>query len=284
MGFWSGIGRVCSFICSGISHAVSSVCSGLSNFASKAISSVGKFLADKAGAFLGLVAGLSLGPLGPVLGPVIGQLVWKVAEKVIVFLAKKLGVIKEKDTPEEIGYRLEEANEHEDWKKQEEFDSFEEYYEYLKIQIPDESINYAKLKNEEDKKRYAAMGMMALTKGCEEHMGIQLPADFLFEVGKSRMEPSEVQAFADAFKNLGYGSVNVRDYFDGKLSPEKAQEMTDMLVETMQKYYPTKSEDAIYSRIGVMNAVSRDDTLLKGQYLKEMQELEKTGVLPDPKI
>lgn len=279
MGFFSGICSACSSIASGISSAISGVGKALSGFASQAISKVGSFLAGKAAAFVGLVSSLPLGPLGPILGPIIGQMIMKVVAKGIEYLAKKLGIIKEDEKPEKVGYRIEEANEHEEWKKQEEFASFEEYYAYLKKQIPDEQMDLNKLRDNQD--RYMVLGTIALTKGIEEQMDIELPEEFLFEIGKSRMEGNEIQAIIEAFKLLGYGSVNAAAYFRGELSREESKRITEALISNMKQYYPDKEEDILYERLGVMRVASRDENELKEIYKDKLEELARTQKMPE---
>ena len=166
MGFWSSLGSAISSCvrgaCSVVSSVVRGVGSALSSFASKAVGLVAG-IASKASAFVGLVATLPLGSLGPIVGAVIQQLAIVFVTKAIEYLAKKLGLIEEREKVEEVGYRVEEAQEHDDWKKQEDFKSFEEYYAYLKEQIPDDKIDRRKL--EENRERYTILGMMELTNG-----------------------------------------------------------------------------------------------------------------------
>lgn len=283
MGFWSSLGSAISgavsSVASGISRGFSALGSALSSFASSAVGIVGK-IATKAAAFMGLLTTLPLGPLGPILGPIIGQLIMKVVAKGIEYLAKKLGIIKEKDEVEEVGYRVDEAQQHDDWKKQEDFKTFEEYYDYLKKQIPDEQIDYAKIK--ENRNRYMVIGTMELTKGVEEAKGIKLPEDFLFEIGRSRMEKDEIQAIVEAFKELGYGSVMVSDYFKGKLSREESKRVESALLTNMKKYYPTKDDDALYERLGVMRMASRSDNKLQDIYADKLTKENMERIAKDP--
>ena len=175
MGFWGSIGSfvgsVVSGVCSAACSVVKSVGSALTSFASKAIGIVGS-LATKAAGFMGMVATLPLGPLGPIAGAILQQLVIHLASKAIEYLAKKLGIIEERDKVEEIGYRVEEAQEHDDWKRQEDFKSFEEYYAYLKEQIPDDKIDRKKLAA--NRTEYTILGMMELTNGLENRMEIKM--------------------------------------------------------------------------------------------------------------
>ena len=275
----SGIGSVLEVAARGIGSALSSVGSALASFASSAVGIVGQ-IAAKASAFVGLLAKLPLGPLGPVIGPIVAQVALKVVAKGIEYFSKKLSIIGREENTEEVGYRVEEAQQHEDWAKQEEFPSFEEYYAYIKAQIPDKEIDYAKLKENRD--RYMVLGTMALTKGLEEHMDIALPKEFLFEIGRSRMEGPEIQAVVEAFKTLGYESVNLTGYLKGKLPREESKQIEDALLTNMKKYYPDRDEDALHERLGTMRAASRDDKKLESVYKDKLtkENLEKIAANP----
>ena len=129
-------------------------------------------LATKAANFIEPVTTL---PLGSILDPVLERVIIHFTIKAIEYLARKLGIIEEHDKAEEVGYRVEEAQEHEDWKRQEDFETFEDYYAYLKAQIPDDKIDRKKLAENRD--RCAVLGMMELTDGLERRMDITLPED-----------------------------------------------------------------------------------------------------------
>lgn len=287
MGFWgsigSAIGSAISSVGRAISSGISAVGRGLSSFASAAVGIVGS-LASKAANFIGMVSTLPLGPLGPVLGPIVGQLIVRVAVKAIVALAKSLGIIKEKDKPEEIGYRIEEAQQHEDWKRQEDFKSFSDYYAYLKQQIPDDKIDLKRL--EENRNRYVLLGLMELTRGLEENFQIDIPESFLFEIGRGRMELNEIRSFIEAFKSLEYGSVLASEYLKGQLSRDESRQIETALLNGMKKYYPLKSDDELYERLGVMRAASRNDEKLLDVYEDKLtkenfERIEKAGKIPE---
>ena len=263
MGFWGAIGSAISGVCSAACSAISRVGSALTSFASKAIGIVGN-LATKAAGFIGMVATLPLGPLGPIAGAILQQLVIHLASKAIEYLAKKLGIIEERDKVEEVGYRVEEAQEHDDWKRQEDFKSFEEYYAYLKEQIPDDKIDRKKLAA--NRTEYTVLGMMELTNGLENRMGIKMPEEFLFEIGRSRMEPNEILAIVDAFKFMGSDTVFISDYLKGKLTREENIKIEDALLVSLRKYYPDKDDDYFYERLGVMRMASRNDMKLAEVY------------------
>ncbi|MBR1645552.1 MAG: hypothetical protein IJ685_02120 [Selenomonadaceae bacterium] len=279
----SAISGACSAVCSVASSVVRGVGSALSTFASKAVGLVAG-IASKAASFVGLVATLPLGPLGPVVGAIIQQVVIYAVSKAVEYLAKKLGIIGDKDKAEEVGYRVEEAQEHDDWKRQEDFKTFEEYYAYLKEQIPDEKIDRAKLAA--NRERYTILGAMELTAGLEQQMEIKLPEDFLFEIGRSRMEPNEILAIVDAFKFLGSDTVYISDYLKGKLSRDENIKIEDALLVALRKYYPNKDDDALYERLGVMRMASRNDEKLADVYADKLTEenfkrIERENRIPE---
>lgn len=287
MGFFSSvcgaISSACSAACSVARSVVGGVGRALSSFASRAVGIVAD-IASKAASFVGLVATLPLGPLGPVVGAIIQQLVIHAVTKAIEYLAKKLGIIGERDKVEEVGYRVEEAQEHDDWKRQEDFKSFEEYYAYLKEQIPDDKIDRAKLAA--NRERYLILGAMELTSGLEQQLEIKLPEEFLFEIGRSRMEPNEILAIVDAFKFLGSDTVYISDYFKGKLSRDETLKIEDALIIALRKHYPNKSDDDLFERLGVMRMASRNDEKLADVYADKLtkenfKRIERENKIPE---
>ena len=281
MGFWGSIGSAISSCVSGVCSCVSRVCGAVTGFASRAVSSFCSAIGIKATGFMGLMRGFIAGPLGPVFGPIIGKLMLNVAVKIVEKLAKMLGIIKEDDKTEELGYRLDEANKDENkhWKQRNDFNTLEEYYAYLKKQIPDDKIDREALRR--DKDYYALLGMMAEVDSLEDSLRIKLPETFLMEAGKSRMTPDEIRAFADAFRGLGYDAVEVQDYFQGRMPLGEAKRITEALVESLGKYCPNMSEDEIYARLGKMQAIARDDDMLKEVYKKELQEIAEKKQVPE---
>ena len=285
MGFWSSVcstvGSVVSGVCSAACSVVKTVGSALTTFASKAIGIVGS-LATKAAGFIGMVATLPLGPLGPIAGAILQQIMIHLVSKTIEYIAKKLGIIEERDKVEEIGYRVEEAQEHDDWKRQEDFKSFEEYYAYLKEQIPDDKIDRKKLAA--NRTEYTVLGMMELTNGLENRMEIKMPEEFLFEIGRSRMESNEILAIVDAFKFLGSDTVFISDYLKGKLTREENIKIEDALLVSLRKYYPDKDDDYFYERLGVMRMASRDDMELAEVYEDKLTDENLKRIEHDGKI
>ena len=287
MGWFSSVcsfvGSVASGICSAACSVVKGAGSALTTFASKTIGIVGS-LATKAASFIGMVATLPLGPLGPIAGAILQQILIHLTSKAIEYLAKKLGIIENRDKVEEVGYRVEEAQEHNDWKRQEDFKSFEEYYTYLKEQIPDDKIDRKKLAT--NRTEYTVLGMMELTNGLEHRMEIKIPEEFLFEIGRSRMESNEILAIVDAFKFMGSDTVYISDYIKGKFTREENIKIENALLVSLKKYYPDKDDDFFYERLGEMRMASRDDMKLAKIYEdkltdENLKRIEREGKISE---
>ena len=141
MGLFSAIGSVCSALCS----AVSSVCSSIG------------------GAIMG-----GIGSLAPVISP------WlSIAVAVISVLAEIFTEKPKEEEPEELGMKAEQAD-----KKPEDFDSINDYIEYLRQEI---KVDDAKLENlsEEERMKYQAVGLGLYVKNIEEKQGMKLDPAFL---------------------------------------------------------------------------------------------------------
>ena len=123
--------------------------------------------------------------------------------------------------------------------------------------------------------------MAAETAAIEEELKITLPPTFLFEAAKSRMEAEEIRAFADAFRGLGYDSVDVLDYFKGRMATGEAKRITEAIVASLKEYCKDKTESELYTRLGEMQAIARDDNKLKDIYKKEIDEINEKQQIPE---
>ena len=200
MGFFSFVGSVLSGAVSLAGSVISTVGSAIGSALSAAVSvckTVAKTVIAKAAMnILGPLVTIACGVLGPVIGPIVAELIKRKIEEV---LRNLLGGLEDERT-DEMGYRLEEAENHDDWKKSDEFESFKEYYEYLKQQIPDEEIDQAKLT--ERKYFYEAIAINTLADEAVKKFNINIEPDFLMEIGRSAMEPKEAEAIIAAYKNM----------------------------------------------------------------------------------
>ena len=220
---------------------------------------------------LGPLVSIASGILGP-LGPIVAELI--IRKMIEVGLKLLLGTDKEK--ADEMGYRLEEADKHADWKKSSDFDSFKEYYEYLKQQIPDEEIDREKLKK--DKYYYESVAIDKMADETGKKYGIKVEPEFFIEIGRSAMEEKEVEAIIAAYKSLGYDRVALSDYFKGKLSPAENQKIRDALFVTLKNAYPQKSDANLRSRLSIMRRCSNDDKFMaEHSYDDALKDIHEKG-------
>lgn len=271
MGFFSFVGSVISGACSIVSSAISTIGSAIGGALKGAVSlckSLGNLASLKV---LGPLVSIASGILGP-LGPIVADLV--IRKMIEVGLKLLLGTDKEK--ADEMGYRLEEADKHDDWKKSSDFDSFKEYYEYLKQQIPDEEIDREKLKK--DKYYYESVAIDKMADETGKKYGIKVEPEFFIEIGRSAMEEKEVEAIIAAYKNVGYDRVALSDYFKGKLSPAENQKIRDALFVTLKNAYPQKSDADLRSRLSIMRRCSNDDKFMaEHSYDDALKDIHENG-------
>lgn len=197
MGFWSCISSACSAVCS----AVSSVCSSIG------------------GAIMG-----SIGSLAPAISPWIA-----VAVKVISFLAELFTEKQEEEKPEELGMKAEQAD-----KKPEDFDSINDYIEYLRQEI---KVDAAKLENlsEEERMKYQVLGLGLYVKNIEEQQGVKLDPAFLKVVPEIINLGYSAQDIGNLMQSMKKNGVNdmkmYPEFMKGELlpgTPERKQVFTSV--------------------------------------------------------
>lgn len=195
--FSSAIGSVCSAVCS----AVSSVCSSIG------------------GAIMG-----GIGSLAPVISP------WlSIAVAVISVLAEIFTEKPKEEKPEELGMKAEQAD-----KKPEDFDSINDYIEYLRQEI---KVDAAKLENlsEEERMKYQAVGLGLYVKNIEEKQGMKLDPAFLKVVPEMINLGYTAQDIGNLMQSMKKNGVNdmkmYPEFMKGELlpgTPERKQVFTSV--------------------------------------------------------
>lgn len=195
--FSSAIGSVCSAVCS----AVSSVCSSIG------------------GAIMG-----GIGSLAPVISP------WlSVAVAVISVLAEIFTEKPKEEKPEELGMKAEQAD-----KKPENFDSINDYIEYLRQEI---KVDAAKLENlsEEERMKYQAVGLGLYVKNIEEKQCMKLDPAFLKVVPEMINLGYTAQDIGNLMQSMKKNGVNdmkmYPEFMKGELlpgTPERKQVFTSV--------------------------------------------------------
>ena len=207
----------------------SSCCS----FVSSCISAVGR-VASSVGSFIAGTASSLLSVAGKYLNPVCS---------IIEIVAKIIGLLNENETPEELGDKAIRAD-----KKPEDFDSINEYINYLREEIQFDSGEFEKL-SKEDKTVRKAVGSAILVKGINEKKDTDIPLETWVAMGKLNLQEksNEINAILDNFKKEEYGDF--AKYVDGNLSPDKELEVGQKLVDMYKKIYPDLSENELEQKV-----------------------------------
>lgn len=194
------MGLIASF-CSAVCSAVSSVCSSIG------------------GAIMG-----GVGSLAPVISP------WlSVAVAVISVLAEIFTEKPKEENPEELGMKAEQAD-----KKPEDFDSINDYIEYLRQEI---KVDAAKLENlsEEERMKYQAVGLGLYVKNIEEKQGMKLDPAFLEvvpEIIKLGYTAQDIGNLMQSMKKNGVNDMKMYpEFMKGELlpgTPERKQVFTSV--------------------------------------------------------
>ena len=195
--FSSAIGSVCSAVCS----AVSSVCSSIG------------------GAIMG-----GIGSLAPVISP------WlSVAVAVISVLAEIFTENRRRKSRKSLVCKAEQAD-----KKPEDFDSINDYIEYLRQEI---KVDAAKLENlsEEERMKYQAVGLGLYVKNIEEKQGMKLDPAFLKVVPEMINLGYTAQDIGNLMQSMKKNGVNdmkmYPEFMKGELlpgTPERKQVFTSV--------------------------------------------------------
>jgi len=212
MGFWSSVGS-----------AISSACSAVSN----AVSSIGKGLSKMAGGLLNL-------------NPTIVNIVIAVVQ----IIAQLLGVTKEDELPEELGDKALRAD-----KKPEDFDTTEEYIEYLREEVDFDKEEFDKLSDEEKLAR-SAIGTAISMKGINEKkdMDISLTtwATMAKLYDKDLLNKDNLDDFLDEFKE---NQTELNGYVNKEIKGAKGIEVAGKMAEAYQKLEPELSADEINDKV-----------------------------------
>ena len=204
MGFGSFVCSIGSAICT----AVGSLCSKIDGAVMGGVSSLVSAIAPV---------------IGPVLGPAIKDIL-SVFVAVISFLAELFTDKPEEEKPEEIAMKAEQAD-----KKPENFDSINDYLEYLRNEVKLDPAELEKL-TPEKRQTYQLVGLGLYIKNIEEQQGVKLDPDFLKSIPKLKDQGYEAADIANLMQSMkNNGVTDMKQYVDfmkGDLqpgSPERQQ-------------------------------------------------------------
>lgn len=222
MGFW---GSVCSAVSSVVSSAVSVV--------SSAAKVVGKVVVESATEFL--------------------KMNIEKLEKVVTVLetiAKVLGIIKPEEDSEELGDKALRAE-----KKPENFNSTNEYIEYLRKEIRAVSKKELEELPAEERLARKAVGSALLSKAIGEKKSLEIPVEFWKETVNLGLNAKEIDTFLTKFKNAGIDPSEFLKYLKRELDAKEESKVDSTLVQAYKELEPEADIKDIEEKVVRMQGI-----------------------------
>lgn len=232
MGLFSAIGSVLSAAGSAIVSGISNVCSTIGGAVFSGVSGI---------------AGLAKDLVFPALGLELSEIIIAIqlVSVIISTVAELLG-LKGEETPEELGLKAEQAD-----KKPEDFDSIQEYIDYLRNEV---EVDKSKLDNlsQEEKVTYGAIGSAICVKGIEEKYGMEMSGDFWTTVAKMGMKGQEVKTYIDHFKLHDIHEMkDMTDYIKGVHLDENKDRhnIGSAILDALKELNPELSDESLKEKL-----------------------------------
>ena len=157
----------------------------------------------------------------------------KLIVTVIDTIGKMLGIIKPEEDVEELGDKAMRAD-----KKPEDFDSFNDYIEYLRNEISSSKEKIEKLPPEERLAR-KAIGSTILSKAISERKSLEIPMEFWKEAISKGLNAKEIDYFLTKFKNDGISPVDFVKYLKRELNLKEETKVEDSLIKAYKELEPS---------------------------------------------
>lgn len=173
------------------------------------------------------------------------KLVMDTISSVISKTAEMLGIAPAEENHEELGAKVFQ----EDIKPRDEFESTQEYLDYLRKDVELDKEKYAKM-SEEEKISCRVVGTTMVAKSIEEKAGVELSPDFLITIDKSKLKYEQVEKFINAFADHGITSMNeMTKYITNELPEEKVPEIGDIIRTSVKELSPSLSNNEIMQEV-----------------------------------
>lgn len=245
MGFLSAIsGAVSSFV-SGVCSVVSSVTDSVRGFFNEVTPKITDFI-SKLGPIINTigvattVAVMTFFPELDIIGiiTVIGKISDAVTAIAEATSDKPAGL-----SAVDLGMRAEVSDE-----KPENFDSYNEYIEYLAKNIEADKEKMANLSDAE-KMAYSLAGLTIREQQIDQNLGTEVPAETYVDAYKAQLSPNELRGMIEAYSEKDK-MPRLGDYLEGdKLEHNEQTTMRDGLYEAIKEANPELSETEIFEKI-----------------------------------
>lgn len=217
MGLFDAIGSVIGAVCS----AVESVCSAVGGAIAAGISTLATAIAP----YLATVA------------------------TIVSAIANILGIFKENERPEDLGQAMEQMD-----KKPEDFDSINEYIDYLREGIRSGEVKLNDNLSDIQKAAYTATGAALGIKAIDEKYQLQTSDEFWGQMGKKfeegKITPIEITKILETSSKNSVSAENVTNYINGDkmTNGQKASGVSDAIEGGLKAANPNMSNEEITSR------------------------------------
>ncbi|WP_086251149.1 hypothetical protein [Campylobacter devanensis] len=164
-------------------------------------------------------------------------------------IAKTLDIFKENDRPEHLGQAMEQMD-----KKPEDFDSINEYIDYLREGIKSGEVKLIRNLSDSEKTSYTydvtALGIKAI----DEKYQLQTSAEFWGTMGgkfqEGKITPDEINKILEISSKNSVSAENVVNYINGNgmTGGQRASGVADVIEDGLIAANPNMSDEEIRSR------------------------------------
>lgn len=173
-----------------------------------AIGAIGGAISSAVGAIGGAIA-KGIGAIATAISPMI-----EAVSNIVTSIAQMLGIFKEQEKPEDYGAAMRQCD-----KKPEDFDSTNDYINYLRDEIKNGKVDLAN-RSEVELAADKAMGCGLAIKGIDEKYGLKTDAEFWKVMGekadKNKIDSKELDSMLKNAKENNINPSDISDYLNGK--------------------------------------------------------------------
>jgi phage-related minor tail protein len=153
-------------------------------------------------------------------------------------------IIRENDSVEDIGDRAMRAD-----KKVDEFDSVNEYINYLREKIKATPKEELEMLPPEERLARRAVGSALLSKAISEKKSLEIPVEFWNEAVRLGLSAKEIDKFLDKFKKAGIEPKDFLKYLKRELSIKEESKLDNALIEAYKELEPDADIKAIEEKV-----------------------------------
>lgn len=176
---------------------------------------------------------------------------------VISKTAEMLGIAPAEENHEELGAKAMQ----EDIKPREEFESTQEYLDYLRKDVELDKEKYTKM-SEEEKISCRVLGTTMVSKSIEEKAGVEISPDFLITIYKAKLGCEQVEKFINVFADHGITSMDeMAKYITNELPEERVPEIGEIIETSVKELSPSLSNDEIMQEVVNMKRAYNESEL-----------------------